>query len=716
MSQDNTLNKNLGSPRQPRGGADWTETRPKQRGLGEPNRDFYKPQPGWGRRDRTWDRGDPQQGWSTHKRGLGGAGNAPPEFQEAGYWGYDAGRGPTPRGEWGYEEQYEWDRPQMGPEWGSPDNRFMGLREALISAPALVLPNSEDKFILDTDASDKAIGAELIQVQGGQEKVVSYGSYALTKEQRKYCTTRKELLAVVRFTRQYRHYLLGRRFTIRTDHSSLTWLLNFREPQGQIARWLEEVSQYDMLVTHRPGKKHVNADALSRRPHEEGCMEYKETVELDLLPCGGCKYCRRAHYNWGSFLEEVDDVIPLALQVSQITEQGQEEAGGPDNSGETPQEGGLLTSRNNLARVGEEQGRDPDFRFLIDWLVSNKTPTEGDLFLASKEAKYYWVNKEIFVMKGSVVFQRDPKRGNFRLLIPEHRRDTVLDLCHKIPLAGHQGIDRTLGIAKSRYYWRGMSGDIRRLVMSCPECSRYKTGGPRGRFELTSYQAGFPMERVHLDFLGPLPKTEGGNTYVLMMVDQFTKWVECVPLPSQSAEVTAKAAVDHFFSRFGAPLQIFTDRGSNFESKLFADMCRLMGIEKTRTTAYRPSANGQVELAPKWKGPGVVMKKLTPYLYKVKLRGSVNTFNHDRIKKCVLKVTPPWVEQAREEATNEGNEGAPHTEVYCICGGPDDGGLMIQCDQCQDWFHGKCVSVNEQQAREIMTYHCPVCEASRVTG
>ena len=125
MSQDNTLNKNLGSPRQPRGGADWTETRPKQRGLGEPSRDFYKPQPGWGRRDRTRDRGDPQQGWSTHKRGLGGAGNAPPEFQEAGYLGYDAGRGPTPRGEWGYEEQYEWDRPQMGPEWGPPDNRWV---------------------------------------------------------------------------------------------------------------------------------------------------------------------------------------------------------------------------------------------------------------------------------------------------------------------------------------------------------------------------------------------------------------------------------------------------------------------------------------------------------------------------------------------------------------------------------------------------------------
>ena len=77
------------------------------------------------------------------------------------------------------------------------------------------------------------------------------------------------------------------------------------------------------------------------------------------------------------------------------------------------------------------------------------------------------------------------------------------------------------------------------------------------------------MERVHLDFLGPLPTTKNNNSYVLMMVDQFTKWVECIPLPSQTAEATAQAVVDQFFVRFGIPFQIFTDRGSNFESNLF---------------------------------------------------------------------------------------------------------------------------------------------------
>ena len=74
------------------------------------------------------------------------------------------------------------------------------------------------------------------------ERTIAYASAVLSTEQRRYCTTRKELLAVVKFTRQFRHYLLGRTFTVRTDHHSLTWLVNFRHPEGQVTRWLEELS------------------------------------------------------------------------------------------------------------------------------------------------------------------------------------------------------------------------------------------------------------------------------------------------------------------------------------------------------------------------------------------------------------------------------------------------------------------------------------------
>ncbi|VDI62766.1 Hypothetical predicted protein [Mytilus galloprovincialis] len=195
---------------------------------------------------------------------------------------------------------------------------FQTLKDNLLSAPVLTLPNNKDYFILDTDASQNAIGAELIQVQDGEERTIAYGSFVLTAEQKRYCTTRKELLAVIRFTRQFRHYLLGRQFTVRTDHSSLTWLVNFKEPQGQLARWLEELSQYDLVIKHRPGKQHIDADVLSRLPDRlKECPHYTADTILASLPCKGCNYCQRAHQSWAQFLCDVDEAVPLARKRKQ---------------------------------------------------------------------------------------------------------------------------------------------------------------------------------------------------------------------------------------------------------------------------------------------------------------------------------------------------------------------------------------------------------------
>ena len=155
----------------------------------------------------------------------------------------------------------------------------------------------------------------MLQVQDGEERVIAYGSLSLTPEQRRYCVTLKELLVVVKFVQQYRHYLLGKPFKVRTDHDSLRWLLNFREPHGQLARWLEVLSQFDLIIEHRPGRKHANADALPRRPDHTCtsiCENYKLGVLPSDLPCGGCHYCERAHSNWSVFANLVDDVSPLS--------------------------------------------------------------------------------------------------------------------------------------------------------------------------------------------------------------------------------------------------------------------------------------------------------------------------------------------------------------------------------------------------------------------
>ena len=124
--------------------------------------------------------------------------------------------------------------------WTSEYQRsFEMLKAALCSAPVLSFPTHEGKYILDTDASAVGIGAVLSQIQDGDEKVIAYGSKTLSKEKRRYCTTRRELLAVVAFLKQFRHYLLGREFLVRTDHSSLRWLCNFQGTTwstGQVVR------------------------------------------------------------------------------------------------------------------------------------------------------------------------------------------------------------------------------------------------------------------------------------------------------------------------------------------------------------------------------------------------------------------------------------------------------------------------------------------------
>ena len=113
------------------------------------------------------------------------------------------------------------------------------IRKKNGSVTMLSYPTNTGLFIIDTDASDTAIGAELLQVQEGREVPIAFASTVLTSQQRRYCTTRKELLAVIVFTRQFRHYLLGRKVVLRTDHHSLVWLTRCKRPEGKLARWLE---------------------------------------------------------------------------------------------------------------------------------------------------------------------------------------------------------------------------------------------------------------------------------------------------------------------------------------------------------------------------------------------------------------------------------------------------------------------------------------------
>ena len=201
---------------------------------------------------------------------------------------------------------------------------FEDMKQALTGEETMAYPQDDGQYFLDTDASATGIVCTLSQLQpcpkSGrlEERSICFASKTLTQSQRRYCTTRKEFLAVVTFAQEFRHYLLGRQFIIRTDHSALQWVMSFKEPQDQMARWLEGLLQFDFVVQHQAGKKHGNVDGPSRIPCEpDGCDCYDDQTILAELPCRRCDICRKRHQEWSSFFAKVDDVVSLSARCVQ---------------------------------------------------------------------------------------------------------------------------------------------------------------------------------------------------------------------------------------------------------------------------------------------------------------------------------------------------------------------------------------------------------------
>ncbi len=132
-------------------------------------------------------------------------------------------------------------------EWNEKcQGSFDDLKSALTGEEVLAFPrNDAGTFILDCDASDYAIGSVLSQMQWYEksqqmeERPICYASKSLKKSQRAYCCTRREMLAVVVYLQKFRQYLLGRKLIVRTDHSSLRWIMSFKNPENQMARWMK---------------------------------------------------------------------------------------------------------------------------------------------------------------------------------------------------------------------------------------------------------------------------------------------------------------------------------------------------------------------------------------------------------------------------------------------------------------------------------------------
>jgi len=154
--------------------------------------------------------------------------------------------------------------------WGTDQHTSLQtLKQKLILAPILSSPVDNRVYVLDTDASLIGPGVVLQQFQNEELKVIAYGSRCLSPAERSHDTTRREQLAVIYSFKQFRQFLLGRKFLLRVDHSALTYLPTTSDVMGQVARWLQFIEEYNFEIIHRSGTSHGNCAALSRRPQDD---------------------------------------------------------------------------------------------------------------------------------------------------------------------------------------------------------------------------------------------------------------------------------------------------------------------------------------------------------------------------------------------------------------------------------------------------------------
>ena len=540
--------------------------------------------------------------------------------------------------------------------WGEEQAKsFNTLKKELISPNILSFPQSNGgKYYLFTDASAFSIGSELKQSQNGVLKTIAYTSNVLTRAQRIWCSTKRELFAILKACYAHRHLLLGIEFDIICDCHSLIWLKSFKNVEGILARWLEQLAQFSFNIVFRSGKLLQNADALSRIPVNDPCLN---VANYYILPCGHCLNCVKLEKKWSQFNEQIDNVVSLATNMkhkihsssnkgtisekidnyvssenilqdvallfsvgnvmnkSFILAPSENDTSLSPNNGENRPMGKDLilnmlddnvsdddctqTVATSCLSVDREeiiqaQANDPDMSFLYDYLKNDFIPENAEIKLASPTAQNYFLNRDIYSLINGVIYQTVGVDKDL-LLIPKCLISEVLHLCHSIPTSCHQGITRTKLRVKQNYIWFNMSKDIKQFVASCTVCNLNKAPTKYLRHPKVIDTSGIIMNKVHLDFCGPFVLTERGNQHILVMVDSFSKFVECIPLKSPTAELTAQASVNYFFSKYGYPNQIVTDNGTNFVSDLFNEVCRMLRIRKSHTVPMRSSGNGQVE-------------------------------------------------------------------------------------------------------------------------
>lgn len=533
-------------------------------------------------------------------------------------------------------------------EWGQEqEDSFQVIKGILSSRPLLAHPDFTKQFYLATDASLVGVSGYLYYLENDEERIISYFSRSLNKQQRRYATFDRELLAVFESVVHFKHYLSGRKFFIVTDHKPLKGIFTLDNKSDRIMRQVTYLSEFDFEILYREGSQNQTADFLSRDMVASRCPLSREQdilaeqdgsspsigvvssnvggriVSKAKVSLGGsCNelYYRRqpprkvdrvslATVSDGSsrgpdFPPEENGVLTVApdrlstMNVTDFVSRDQNQCHDVsvtvnsdscevDSSSEMPVLNAVvrLDPSMEVRCIARAQADDPLLLTMMGWFLGEDCPKRriGDPYFS------WWVAKEA----GHLEFKEGILRHKGRLVVPQKLIPVILNEMHNQAHSGHPGIFKLVKAVSERFFFQSMTELCAEWVNSCQLCLCRKAS-KKVRAPLLPIPYSNPLEAIHVDHVGPI-KCYGQPLYLLTMIDRGTRFCEVVIVKNTSAVETANAVYDNWITRYSIPKVIVSDRGTAFVNRVFDELGKILGIKLVRTTPLHPESNGLVE-------------------------------------------------------------------------------------------------------------------------
>lgn len=423
--------------------------------------------------------------------------------------------------------------------WGNEQEiSFETLKKAITTAPVMAHFKDGYPVFVTTDASLEGLSGILDQEdENGKRHPISYASRKLKGGERNFTTTELEMSAVVFATNYFREYLIGRKITVFSDHSSLQFYKTMKNPSSRITKFIFKLLEFDLEIKHRPGSWNAAADCLSRYP-------IYTTKITDILYENDED---KINANSTNFEINSDNIKPETLKTLQSEDE-----------------------------------------FCKGIILS---------LLGDKKNKYFKKSRKYLIKQELLYFKNWSPHGiNNLLVIPKNLTNIIIKSYHESVFSGHFGITKTIAKLKQKYYWPTIIKDTTKFIKTCISCQMIKNpiGKGHGLLQPIPLLSGKPMQRLTFDYLGPLP-TSRGKKYLIVATCNATKMAFAKAVTNANGAATISFLMD-LITSYGVPKYFCSDRGTHFKNKEVDYACKKLGISQIFSSAYHPQTQGMTEL------------------------------------------------------------------------------------------------------------------------